>query len=129
MTEVVNAPAAAPVVSAASGVGLGGPMHSEIDELTGGVPLGSTEVGKAWCLKALHPADTNVLASPMPVNETKSFASVQFQQMKVIPMPGTFATNKTWNLELVVMRDPILLYAIRLTQSGAADVLGYEYSI
>lgn len=72
---VVNVPSATPVVSATSRATLG-PMASQIDVLTDGAPLGDTEVGKAWCLKALHPADTNVLASPIPVNETKSFASV-----------------------------------------------------
>ena len=105
-----------------------GRMHRVVDSLVGGVPLGDTDVGKSWCIKALHPADVNVLSSPMPTNETRSFASVAFNQMGTIVRPAAFAAT-TWNLEIYVHRDPVLLYSWRATQSGAADVTGYVYSL
>lgn len=71
-------PASAPVISATKEARTRGPMSDAIDDLTGGIPLGESEVGKAWCLKALHPADTSVLSSPMPTYETRSLASVAF---------------------------------------------------
>lgn len=121
------APAARSELSAAStGSGSRG-LGRVIDDLVGGVPLGDTEVGKSWCLKALHPADTSVLSAPMPANETRSFASVAFQQMNTLTKPAAFAAQP-WDLEIRVLRDPVLLYAWRATQSGAADAVGFVFS-
>lgn len=119
-------PAAAPTTAATAGAS--GGMRSIVDELVGGTPLGDTEAGKAWCLKALHPADTNVLSSPMPTNETKAFASVAFQQMDVLSMPSTFDPAKPWSIDIFVFRWPTILYSWRAHQVGAADVIGKVYS-
>ena len=116
---------AAPVTQAVAAVG---PMPSLIDSLTGGVPLGETEVGKSWCLKALHPADTNVISSPMPTNETRAIASVGFNQMDLFQIHPSFDVNKTWDLYVFVHRDPVLLYSFAKIQQGSAPVTGFIFS-
>lgn len=119
---------AAPVTQAVASVG---PMPSLIDSLTGGVPLGETEVGKSWCLKALHPADTNVISSPMPTNETRAIASVGFNQMDLFNMPDSFNPDKPWNLTIYVHRDPVLLYSYAMSQTSTEDtlsVVGFVFS-
>jgi len=121
-----NTAPSAPTVSAGSAAE--GPMGSLIDQLTGGAPLGTTEVGKAWCLKALHPADSNVLSSPMPTNETRSIASVGFNQMDLLSIPPSFDPTKTWNLQLYVHRDPCLLYSMKASQAGHSDILDFVFS-
>lgn len=121
-----QAPAAAPTISAASDTS--SPMRGLISTLTGGVILGETDTGAAWTLKALHPADSSVLASPMPTNETRSFASVSFTQMNTFSIPFTFDTTKPWGLEIYLFRDPVLLYSYRYLQSGKTPVVGYQYS-
>lgn len=108
----------APVTQAVAVVG---PMPSLIDSLTGGAPLGETEVGKSWCLKALHPADTNVISSPMPTNETRAIASVGFNQMDVFTMPTAFDPTQPWNLTIYVQRDPVFLYSYVMTQDKALE--------
>ena len=119
---------AAPVTQAVAVVG---PMPSLIDSLTGGAPLGETEVGKSWCLKALHPADTNVISSPMPTNETRAIASVGFNQMDLFNMPDSFNPNKPWNLTIYVHRDPVLLYSYAMSQTSTEPtlpVVGFVFS-
>jgi len=103
-------------------------MGKMIAEMIGGVPLGETETGSAWTLKALHPADSTVLTAPMPVNETRQFASVQFNQMEVESIPSTFNPALPWDMDLFVLRDPCLLYAFIKRQAGAATVYGYKFS-
>jgi len=104
------------------------PMRSAIDDLVGGRPLGETEIGKAWCLKALHPAETSIISSPMPTRETRSFATVAFQQLNMLSMPSTFSTSKPYNLTIYFHRDPTLLFSYKFTQSGSGDVTGYVHS-
>lgn len=125
-SEGIVSPSAKPEVSAK--VSASGPMQELIGELTGGAVLGETDVGAAWCLKALHPADVNVLSCPMPSNETRSFASVGFNQMDAFSIPSTFQSTKTWAIDIFVLRDPCVLYAYRMHQAGAADVTGFVFS-
>lgn len=129
--ESINsaAPAAAAAISASAAVPSSGPnLSGVVSNLSGGVPLGETDVGRLWCLKALHPAESSVLTAPMPVNETRQFSSVHFVQMDVQSMPATFDAAKTWDLTLYVLRDPCLLYAWAKTQAGAATVYGYTHA-
>lgn len=126
LSEGIVSPSAKPEVSAK--VSASGPMQELIGELTGGAVLGETDVGAAWCLKALHPADVNVLSCPMPSNETRSFASVGFNQMDAFSIPSTFQSTKTWSIDIFVLRDPCILYAYRMHQAGEADVTGFVYS-
>lgn len=125
-SEGIVSPSAKPEVSAK--VSASGPMQELIGELTGGAVLGETDVGAAWCLKALHPADVNVLSCPMPSNETRSFASVGFNQMDGFSIPSTFESTKTWAIDIFVLRDPCVLYAYRMHQAGAEDVTGFVFS-
>lgn len=142
-SSIAGEPASAPVVAATApgvaaaaaadaasgGRGLG-PMVSAIDALTNGAPLGETEVGKAWCLKALHPADTSVLSSPMPTYETRSIASVAFQQLDLLTMPSGEAWDptKTWNCTIWLHRDPCFLASYRIEQPGLRFANGILFS-
>lgn len=124
-----SAPAASAAISASAGTpSLSGGLGNVVNNLAGGSSLGETDVGRLWCLKALHPAESSVLTAPMPVNETRQFSSVHFVQMDVQAMPATFDPAKTWNLTLFVFRDPCLLYAWQKTQDGAAVVNGYTFA-
>lgn len=123
------APAAQAEISVAAGSSLSpGHMARVISGFSGSVPLGETEIGQSWCLKALHPADTTVLSSPMPVNETKAFASVAFTQTDTMSIPATFDPAKPWNAIIYVHRDPCLLYSYQFYQAGVASVIGYQFS-
>lgn len=125
--EAAAAPRADPVLDGRTGPPAA-PMRSAIDELVGGRPLGETEVGKAWCLKALHPAETTVISSPMPTRETRSFATVAFQQLNLLEMPAAYDPAKTYDLTIYFHRDPTLLFSYKFAQVGAADVTGYVHS-
>lgn len=127
--------ASEPVLSATSGAPTVGkpdtPMGDAIDSLTGGMPLGDSEVGKAWCLKALHPADSSVISSPMPTYETRSFASVGYNQLDTFQMPASFDPARVWNITFYVHRDPVLLYSWRATQingGGLVSESGFVFS-
>jgi len=122
------APAASASVSASAGSIATTRMGKMISDMVGGVPLGETETGSAWVVKALHPADTSVLTAPMPVNETRQFASVQYAQMQVESMPSSFNSALPWDMDIFVLRDPCLLYAYVKHQAGVAPVFGYRYS-
>jgi len=107
-----------------------GRMRSTIDGMVGGAPLGESEIGKAWCLKALHPADGSVISSPMPTYETRSFASVGFNQLDLISLPtgGSFDPSKPWSLKIYLLRDPCFLFAYRIEQTGISAVNGFKFS-
>lgn len=108
-----------------------GPMRSRISDLLGGAQLGATQEGQAWCLKALHPADTSVQSSPCPVQETRAFASVAFTQMDVLQHPGMaggFDPAIPWSVEIHVHRDPILLYSYHMSNSAGAFKNGYVWN-
>lgn len=120
-----GAPAAAAQVPAARAVTIG-PMQSKIEELLRGAKLGNTEEGQAWCLKALHPADVNVQVSPCPVSDTKPYASVAFNQMDTMQIPMSFGPG-TWNLEIHMLRDPLMLFSWKATQ-GLAHAEGFVYN-
>lgn len=130
MEAAATEAASEPVVSATATQGERGRMSDAIDSLTGGVPLGETDVGKAWCLKALHPADTSILSSPMPTYETRSMASVAFNQLDLITLPATgdWDPTKTWNCKIWLHRDPVLLFSYSIEQPGIYGIRRYVFS-
>lgn len=102
-----------------------GQMGGLIGEMMGGAKLGETQAGEAWCLKALHPAESTIQSAPCPVRETRSFASIALNQMDVHTMPASFNPALPWNLTLYMHREPVLLYSWLATQAGAAPVQGF----
>lgn len=115
-------PAAA--VAVAEKLGSDSKMVRVIKGMTGGAILGTTDVGASWCLKALHPSDSNVQSSPCPVTETKSFATVAYNQLDQISIPATFDASKPWNLTVYTFSDADLLYTYIATQ-GSLNVTGF----
>lgn len=87
------------------------------------VVLGSTEDGKAWALKALHPADplTEVRGIPDESAVPSVFQNFQFTTNVVNP---TASTAGSWEFDLFLYPNPILVGALRTRDSTGA----YQWS-
>lgn len=99
-------------------------MKTEIDDIRGDSDLGSTPEGRAWCFKALHPADTGITSASIPTKQVANIASLDFNQLDVLSMPASFDPTKVWSLKIYVLRDPIILYAYKMEQEGRNFVSG-----
>lgn len=82
------------------------------------LPLGTTETGKAWCLKALHPADPLVEVKGVPDESAVPTVFVNYQTIQVLAPPsGT--TDATWNGVLSVVPHPVCFGSYRVVDSSA----------
>lgn len=84
----------------------------------GGVPA-TTAMGKAWSLKALHPADAIVEIGGIPDEDALStvFQHYQFAFNVGNPTPGVAGT---WDLDVFVHPNPIIPISIRTKDSNNA---------
>lgn len=85
------------------------------------IPLGTTEQGKDWCLKALHPADPLTVANGIP--DMSSVPSV-FQNFScsytvMNPLPGS---PGNWDFGVFYYAHPYLIGALRTVDSAGAVV-------
>lgn len=55
--------------------------ESKMTAALGDLPLGGTADGKAWCRKALHPADHEIMATRYPGGSTVPTVSSNFTQV------------------------------------------------
>lgn len=81
------------------------------------LPLGETESGKAWCLKALHPADPITEVMGVPDQTPSPVTVLNYQQASTIINPGE---DETWECELTFLNDPSIFCAVR-TMTSAGD--------
>jgi len=70
-----------------------------------GLPLGDTDTGKAWCLKALHPADPFVEVKGIPDESSVPSVFVNYQTIQLLSPPAGSVDG--WNGILSMMPHPI----------------------
>jgi len=90
-----------------------------------GSALGSTEEGKAWCIKALHPSDPLTEVRGVPDQSTASTVFLNMQQQVEITGPAG-----PWNLDLDLLTDPSvpLTYYKALSAGGSAAAVSVPNS-
>lgn len=71
-----------------------------------GQELGSTEAGRAFCIKALHPSDPTTDVEGVPDQTSACTTMVNFQQTFVLNTPG--AAADTWDGQLYCVPDPTM---------------------
>lgn len=86
--------------------------------------LGTTEAGKAWCIKALHPSDPLTEVSGVPDMSTGSSIFLNCQQQVVLESVGSAA----WDADLTVLSDPIAFLATDLTDSTGTHTTGLVHN-
>lgn len=77
--------------------------------------LGSTEAGKAWCIKALHPSDPLTEVVGIPDMSTASSVFLNMQQQVVLDSVGAGA----WDVDMTVLSDPTTFLSIDRIDSAA----------
>jgi len=84
----------------------------------GGVP-GATPAGRAWALKALHPADPIVEVTGIPDEDAYQtvFQHYQFQINVTNPTPATVGT---WEFDLFCLPDPVIVAGLRTKDSNGS---------
>lgn len=96
----------------------------------GPLPLGGTPDGKAWCRKALHPADHEIMATRYPGGSKVPTVSSNYTQvMELVPDPTAESTT-TWSVRIFMRQDPVLPVSIQITSfktSGAESVRSFPW--
>lgn len=83
------------------------------------LPLGTTETGKAWAIKALHPADATVETMGLP-DMTALPTVVQsytFSHSVITPTP---TSTNPWSANIYVYAHPIIFGCVELTDGAGA---------
>lgn len=86
------------------------------------MPLGTTENGKLWCLKALHPSDPVVDISGLPDQYSGSTTTLNLQSVFTISAAPT-ATG-TWGCDILVNPDGISFGYAKISDSTSNDDAG-----
>lgn len=94
--------------------------ESKMTAALGDLPLGGTADGKAWCRKALHPADHEIMATRYPGGSTVPTVSSNFTQVMELVPDSTVAEAQTWDARIFIRQDPIVPVSVELTTRGAA---------
>lgn len=90
----------------------------------GTLPLGGTPDGKAWCRKALHPADHEIMATRYPGGSTVPTVSSNYTQVvELVPDPKVVSPT-TWDARIFIRQDPVVPVSIELTTRSAAVEAG-----
>lgn len=83
------------------------------------VVLGNTEEGKAWALKALHPADPLTEVRGIPDESAVPSVFQNFQMTYNITNP-TASTVGVWEFDLYLFPSPVVMGALRTRDSAGA---------
>lgn len=96
----------------------------------GPLPLGGTPDGKAWCRKALHPADHEIMATRYPGGSKVPTVSSNYTQVtELVPDPRA-STATTWSVRIFMRQDPVLPVSIQITSvmaSGEVTVRSFPW--
>jgi hypothetical protein len=68
------------------------------------IPLGSSETGSAWALKALHPSDPGLPSSGWPDRSSVPSTILNFQMTRKLSPPSS-ATG--WSADVTILPDPV----------------------
>lgn len=82
-----------------------------------GLPLGRTDTGKAWCIKALHPADPLCDLTGIPDLSSHQTLVQNYAQSYTLlnPLP---ANPGNWDADLFIFPHPYLLGAVKTTDAA-----------
>lgn len=101
------------------------PMRKNI--LDRAIPMGSTEEGRAWCMKTLHPADVSAPIRSIP--DGNSFPTVLMEYEAFIRLiPPNSAVAGTWNAEINLLPHPVQPLTCVVTQDLQAPRGGAVYN-
>jgi hypothetical protein len=90
------------------------------------LPLGSTDEGKTWCLKALHPSDP--LTEVRGIPDESAFPSVFMNYQSVFKIAPSVGAAGVWSFDAQLIPHPIGFMAVQATDSAhAGNSLVSEY--
>lgn len=106
--------------------------ESKMAAALGPLPLGGTPDGKAWCRKALHPADHEIMATRYPGGATVPTVSSNYTQvMELVPDPTVVGSHITsWSTRIFMRQDPVAPVSIEVTtqrDNDAATVRSFPW--
>lgn len=81
------------------------------------IPMGSTETGRVWCLKALHPADSTIPFSGIPDPDSMPVVMQNYQQTVTCLNPTPSASGN-WDLDVFFFPHPYLMGAVHTIDSA-----------
>lgn len=84
------------------------------------IPLGTTESGKAWCLKALHPAEPLVTADGIPDEDSYPVVFQNYAQSVTLNNP-TPAVSGNWDADVYFFPHPYIVGSVHTTDSAGAE--------
>lgn len=97
----------------------------------GPLPLGGTPDGKAWCRKALHPADHEIASARYPGgSKVPTVSSTYTQVAELIPDPTKTGHITSWDAHLYMRQDPVSPVGIRITtrlDNGASGEIRFPW--
>lgn len=80
------------------------------------IPYGSTDDGKAWCVKALHPADA--VSSCVGIPDHSNFPSVHMHYESVQTIACPDSSVGAWGLDMAVTPHPVSFSWLRTSDSS-----------
>lgn len=87
--------------------------------MSAGHPLGETEPGSAWCVKALHPADPLTEVMGVPDQSAGPTTFLNYMQQTLIAPP---TVGQTWECEIHLLTDPAIPAIIYKRTSSNSNV-------
>jgi hypothetical protein len=81
-------------------------------------PLGSTDVGRSWCMRALHPAHPSLAFHGIPDRTAVPTAMLEYRSTYTLAPPSGATT--IWGASLCFLPSPILFATTRSTYGSSA---------
>jgi hypothetical protein len=82
------------------------------------LPMGSTESGKAWCIKALHPSDPLTEVRGVPDESSMSTVFLNYQSTFTLQPPGV--AEPTWSFDAALLPHPVNFLTTQKSYSSGA---------
>lgn len=105
------------------------PVQSKMAAALGPLPLGGTADGKAWCRKALHPADHTITKARFPGGSKHPTVSGYFTQVMEIKPDSLVggAHTTSWEAEMFLRQDPVAPASFRVITRADGDSTVHEF--
>lgn len=84
-------------------------------------PIGDTDDGTAWAIKALHPADDHGVVQGMPTFDSTSVVNISYLKEVLISPPDEM-TGDTWDADIWLLRDPVTFGCYQTAGSDGSDL-------
>lgn len=103
-------------------------MSQKLSELIAShnLPLGTTEDGKMYALKALHPADPVAESHGIPTGESQPIVVQNYQMTASLSPPGADEAKNGWDCTIVFLPHPVVFgYAVKSYMDGTSSSITY----